>query len=544
MKHRLHASFLLLAAAALAAPAGAQYTTVSKSTGGAIADQDCYDQQMSGDGRFVVFSTRASTLVAGDANGFHDVYLRDVLLGTTERISQGLAGAEPDGDSRWPAVSDDGRWVVFGSGATNLVAGDVNGDWDAFRHDRLTGSTVLCSLTWLGAQTTLDSAVGAHSIDVSDDGRYVVFESNDNTLVPISTLGAARDVFLRDVTAAETHLVSYEPGAAASSGGWRPSITADGALVVFVSGDVMHADDVNLTDDVYGWHRGSGTIELISKTAAGTSGASPGRCDESRVSPDGRYVVFQSTCTDLDAADPHADRDAYLRDRTAGTTEVVSLHWDGSAGPYSDCFDPDVSADGRYVVFHANHELTRVEHSPFHFYFVYLRDRVRGTTEYVSVPRWWWPGAVAGGGGAYVSDDGALVLFQDAATYQESPSSIHRPLVQRRRDGVTNLMSLSTSDSYWTGMSMTLTAWDAAPFAPFWVLRSAKSTGFVYQGHHFDLGAPITMMGGGTSNAAGKCAWTSAPLPTAASGRTIQLEIASKSGGVWKDSNRVEVDVH
>lgn len=536
MQHLLHAFLLLAAPAGLLSPATAQYETLSKSTGGVIADEHCGDLQMSGDGRFVVFSTKAGTLVAGDANGYYDVYLRDTLLGTTERISQGLAGAEPDGDCRWPAVSDDGRWVVFGSGATNLVSGDANGAWDAFRHDRTTGTTVLCSITHLGLQTLSHSADRDHSIDVSDDGNLVAFESLDDTLVSEFTGGATRDLYVRDVAAGITTLVSIATGDWQSSGGWRPSVDATGSLVTFTSNDFhLHVDDPDGNDDVFAWHAGTRVIELVSRGPSGSSGSSPGNSKNARISPDGRWVVFESTCADLDPADPHLDSDVFLRDRVSGSTEVVSLDADGLATAYTDCSVADVSADGRYVAFQSNAPLTGVVHSPYYAKFVYLRDRTAATTEFVTIPRWWWPGTVVGGGEPHVTDDGSSVTFRDDAPYQESPSSVDRPIVRRERDGVTNLMSLTCYDAYAPGMTMTLTAYDAEPSAPFWVLRSAKATGFAYQGHEFDLGAPITPMGGGASDATGKCLWTSAPIPAAASGKTIQLEIASKSGAVWRD---------
>src|SRR5207253_2878782 len=96
---------------------------------------------LSADGRFVAFGSYATNLVAGDTNGQHDVFIRDRLTGTTERVSLSSTGNQGDGWSSGPSLSADGRFVAFTSGATNLVPGDTNGASDVFVHDRQTGIT-------------------------------------------------------------------------------------------------------------------------------------------------------------------------------------------------------------------------------------------------------------------------------------------------------------------------------------------------------------------------------------------------------------------
>ena len=102
--------------------AGAGATTlISISTTGGGADQNCNDPDVSGDGTQVVFWSPASNLVAGDGNGSNDVSVRDVTAGQTVRVSVGPGGVEANGPSYWPAISEDGPWVVFYSQATNLA---------------------------------------------------------------------------------------------------------------------------------------------------------------------------------------------------------------------------------------------------------------------------------------------------------------------------------------------------------------------------------------------------------------------------------------
>ncbi len=541
--HRSRLAGVGLLAVALAGPAASQYTTASLSTGGDIPDADVGDQQMSGDGRYVVFSTPAGNLVAGDTLGYYDVYLRDTVLATCERVSLGLGGAEPTGHSRWPAVSDDGRYVAFGSEAANLVAGDTNLAPDVFLVDRTLGTTTRISVTYLGGEPAT-GYWGDDMLDVSDDSRYVVFVSTSDDLVGTFTGGATRDVFVRDVVAGTTTLVSIAAGGTQSDGGWYPSIDDGGDLVSFTSNSwLIHPSDSDTNDDVFVWHRATGGIELVSAIPGGTSGSSPGNSEQGRITPDGRYVVFESMCTDLDPTDTFVDRDVFLRDRTLGTTEVVSLDRNGAAGPYSDCFTPDVSADGRYVVFHSNSELTGVVHSPFWLMHVYLRDRTAGTTEYVSVPRGWYSSVPVGGTGAHVSDDGTEVVFRDDAPPQEDPSGIHYTVVQRARDGETNIMSLVGYNGVGAGTPITLTGYDAPPDSLFIVAYSFNVEGTTFSGHDFDLGLPLTLQGFGLSDSLGGVSYTSLPVPLTAKGLTVYLELAAISGGTLYDSNYIGVEI-
>lgn len=148
---------------------------------------------ISADGRFIVFWSDAANLVAGDTNGFSDIFVHDDFTGTTERVSISSAGAQGDAASGECSISDDGRFVVFSSLASNLVAGDTNGTADTFLHDRLSGTTERISTTTLGAEGNSSSGGGW----LTPDNRYVLFWSNATNLCPGDT-NAARDVFLRD----------------------------------------------------------------------------------------------------------------------------------------------------------------------------------------------------------------------------------------------------------------------------------------------------------------------------------------------------------
>ena len=134
----------------LCAASPAQTTErVSVDSAAAQANGQSRAPVLSADGRFAAFVSPAPDLVAGDTNGFWDVFVRDRQLGTTERVSVDSGGAQGNGESGFyshaypipPAISADGRYVVFESAATNLVAADSNGVIDVFVHDRQSGVT-------------------------------------------------------------------------------------------------------------------------------------------------------------------------------------------------------------------------------------------------------------------------------------------------------------------------------------------------------------------------------------------------------------------
>jgi Tol biopolymer transport system component len=135
---------------------------------------------ISGDGRYVAFSSFASNLVAGDTNGHADVFVRDRVARTTERVSVDFGGVEGDGDSVQQAISNDGRFVTFGSYATNLVAGDTNGFVDVFFHDRVTGQTRRLSISPSGTEG--NGLSNAPCMTASGDA--IAFSTTATTLVP------------------------------------------------------------------------------------------------------------------------------------------------------------------------------------------------------------------------------------------------------------------------------------------------------------------------------------------------------------------------
>lgn len=537
---------LTLGFALSAAPLFAQdYEAVTETAAGGLPSAGVADLDMSGDGRFVVFSTPASDVIAGDTNGTYDVYLRDTTLDTTELISMTPSGLVGNSDSRYPRVTEDGRYVVFASLASDLVAGDANGAPDVFRYDRSTGTMLLVSVS----DAELQQNIGhwePRMCDISDDGRYIAFVTRATNLSGYDYHFSDRDVYYRDTVDETTRLISIAYLGDYRDTGWEPSVSASGEWVSFTSNSwMMHPDDSDSNDDVFVWHNASGLIEIASQTAAGFGGTG-GNSSKSTITPDGRYVVFESSCTDLHADDTATSQDIYLRDRAAGTTSLVSYNDDGSvyagswASSFPGCTDASVSSDGRFVTWQSSHRyMTQFESTG-----VYLRDRSVGYTELIQIPRWWWPLFSGDGGDSHVSDDGSKVLYTDRNGTPEHGSWSKWTGVFRLRDRSKNRVHLTHTTGVWWGSPAVVSVEGAEADAPFVVLRSMGHTGFSYGGASFDLSPSYKIAGRGRIGADGKASWASPTIPQSAAGLTIFLELAVfNSDGSISDSNFTQLKI-
>jgi Tol biopolymer transport system component len=169
---------------------------VSLATGGTQANNDSESPgAISADGRYVTFVSGASNLVAGDTNDTSDAFVRDRVKGTTSRVSVATGGTQADSYSSSSSISGDGRYLAFDSPASNLVAGDTNGPngSDVFVRDRVRGTTTRVSVATGGTQADSTS----FSSSISGDGRYVAFTSWAISLVAGDT-NHESDVFVHD----------------------------------------------------------------------------------------------------------------------------------------------------------------------------------------------------------------------------------------------------------------------------------------------------------------------------------------------------------
>ncbi len=311
---------------------------------GTAADGESNFPAISCDGRFVSFSSHATNLVAGDTNGLTDIFVRDRVTATTERVSVATGGGQAAGGS-YSALSADGRCVAFDSASADLVAGDTNGLTDVFVRDRQTGTTERVSVATGGGEANL----GGGYPSISGDGRFVAFESAASNLV-VGDGNSRGDVFVHDRQTGATERVSVSSGGLEANGdSGSPALSLDGRYVVFVSvATNLVAADTNGVADVFLHDRDLGTTERVSVGPAGEEGNN--QSSEGRVSADGRYVVFPSEATNLVAGDTNGASDVFVRDRVTGTTALVSVSTTGAVGN-GWSFDAVIASDGRTAVF-------------------------------------------------------------------------------------------------------------------------------------------------------------------------------------------------
>jgi Tol biopolymer transport system component len=313
---------------------------------------------VSANGRYVAFHSLATNLVAGDTNGVSDIFLKDLQTGTTTRVSTDSAGVGANGSSSFAEISDDGRYVAFQSGATNLVASDTNARWDVFVKDTQTGTTTRVSTTAANAQATSgNSSSRAEGVALSGDGRYVAFSSTATNLVAGDT-NNREDVFVKDTQTSAIIRASTDSANAQvnnNSIGYV-FVSDDGRYVAFRSDATnLVAGDTNAVVDVFWKDTQTGTTTRVTTDSSGaqvSSTPSPASLSLG-ISSNGRYVFFASNATSLVAGDTNSTADVFMKDTTTGVTSLISSSSAGTVGnsASSQTNGIGISADGRYVAF-------------------------------------------------------------------------------------------------------------------------------------------------------------------------------------------------
>jgi hypothetical protein len=206
---------------------------VSLTSAGAEAGAASSMPTVNQDGTSIAFQSSAG-LVAGDTNGFEDIYLATVDWGVVgnpviTRISNASGGGNPDAGSQAPSINTDGSIVAFASTATNLVASDTNAVADIFVYDRSLLTTYRISVSESEAQAGAASSAPS----ISGSGRYVAFASTATNLVTADT-NAVNDVFVRDRTGGHTTRLSTDAtGTQSTELSTAPAISRDGAMIGF-----------------------------------------------------------------------------------------------------------------------------------------------------------------------------------------------------------------------------------------------------------------------------------------------------------------------
>ncbi len=307
-------------------PAAAGYTLINHQSNGDQTDGFTSNPMASMDGRFVIYESTATNLVPGDTNGEQDIFVYDVLLDTTTRVSVHTNGAESDAFSQMADISDDGRYAVFATTATTLTDDTVTAStYNIFLHDLQTGETRLISRNSNGEGGNGDSLRPS----ISGDGMFVVFDSLADDLVASDT-NTARDVFLYDVANDTLTLISKSAGNVQSSNDSSEAvISGDGMTIAFASGSGSLAGTFANGTHIYVYDRQGNTLEIVDRASGfnGTLGDSLAALPS--ISYDGSRVGFLSHATNLVTGDTNNVRDFFVRDRNSHTTFRATIGDDG-----------------------------------------------------------------------------------------------------------------------------------------------------------------------------------------------------------------------
>ena len=409
-------------------------TLISVNLGGTNGGNwDSFPVGISTNGRYVLFETGASDLIAGDTNNASDVLVRDLQAGTNILVSAATNGLPGNDASDSSVMTPDGRYVAFVSAASNLVPGDTNGIRDVFVRDLLAGTTTLASV---GAQSASSSS---EAPQITPDGRYVAFFSNATNLLP-GIPPSAGEIYVRDLVAASTVWASSAARTTLQSlqNATNPVcfghvISADGQFVAYeVSPSVWPANGIVLRysletglsdivctnaavlssqpqDDqtlamtpdgrflaftanpnpspglaacIYVWDALSNSTTLVSGDLTGAVPINDSSLWPA-ITPDGRFVTFQSTATDLVTNSLAGDFHVYVRDLQAGTTRLVDADPNGVGSGVTALTAPQITDDGRFVAFDAV-DGSLVQGDANQFSDAFMRDLPAGTTDLIS----------------------------------------------------------------------------------------------------------------------------------------------------------------
>ena len=386
---------------------------------------------VSGDGRFVAFTSAADNLVPGDTNAALDVFVYDRQLSTVERVSVAGDGSQGDGDSRAPSIDRTGSVVAFMSEATNLAAGDANGQSDVF----VRRSGVGPATTTLVSPAADGSGPGDGASDepsLSRDGSVVAFASDATDLVA-GDANDHKDVFRRSLAdGAATELVSLRNGSSTVAGNgdsFSPSASVDGAQIAFASRatNLLGSSDDNDASDIFLRTPQSKSTALISQSC-GNDAADDASTDphiSSNTGSGGAGVSFVTDasnllqgCSGTPAPDNNNLPDVYFR--PLGPAPVVNerISRDPAGAQFNrPSLESAVSGDGRLVAF-AVAGLEASAGGPGSGAEVFGRDRstTPGTTARLSTP----PDGPALGPAVTespdISADGNVVVYASAAS--------------------------------------------------------------------------------------------------------------------------------
>lgn len=396
---------------------------MSADVDGGVANADAIRPVVSADGRFVAFDSEATDLVSGDTNQNTDVFVRDQVTGSTERVSVTWKGQEPRGDSKCPAISADGRHVAFLSNAWNMYAGGANlgsPRWDVYVRDRDAGTTERVSVNPDGSDADADSFC---PLAISGDGGRIAFGSWAS-LAPADpfSLEAEADVYVWDRETGGLEVASVDTDGVAR-GGIDPALSADGSTVAFASWAKLVPTAIpNGSSLVYVRDLSAGVTTVASLDPEGSFSLSAGDNTAPSLSDDGRVVAFLTRSRSFHVL-PQAKsgQNVILFDRDTGTSMASGAYRPMDCGHPAEPFQcnggalgrPSISGDGRFVTYSTRAMLLPAAYTRGDQ--VYVFDRITGRLRRVSVG----PHGTTGDSCSLepsISGDGETVVYRSSST--------------------------------------------------------------------------------------------------------------------------------
>lgn len=391
-------------------------TLVSVATNGVSGNFFSSNSVMTPDGRYVAFSSSATNLVPGDTNGIVDVFVRDLVAGTTRLVSTGAIGVlsngfpmSPASTSDSPAISPDGRYVVYYSSATNLYPGVLT--WgEVYARDLVGGTTIWVSSGGRTYNPITNDFNRPYSCNfkISDNDNYVAYEA-------LFGIGSTNGVILRyGLQTGLTDLIATNgnaPPVLAPQNIHTLDMSPDGRFVTYISNRIDAITNTAITI----WDAQTGLNTLVSVNTNGAPSAGP-FFDSPAVSSNGRYVAFLSGAADLTTNPVSSEYDLYVRDMVAGTTTMVDANANGSGAGVNATTVPVMSADGSTVIYDSRDLLTD---SRQEFSQIFAWNRAANSTELVSAHQASLPSqtpdGISGLGAFSLSTNGQFIAFYSDA---------------------------------------------------------------------------------------------------------------------------------
>jgi Tol biopolymer transport system component len=354
------------------------------------------------------------TRVSAGPNTGNHVYLRDRVASTMKLISYGVNTTDGTGGGK---ITPDGRYVVFITRATNLDPRDTDTNMpDIYIYDQNNETRQLASTNILGEKGNGAS----YRASLTPDGKYMVFVSSATNLVSgEANTNNSSDIFVKNLISGEVKRVSVDSdGNQANGHSESPSITPDGRYVVFESrASNLDANDTNNVEDVFVHDTETGTTERITNGQLRADRPHEPFSFPNRVggaiSSDGRYVVFYSYASDVVLGDTNDFADVFLYDRVTDTTQLISINELGDQGNHHS-LHPIISGDGRYVVF-LSVASNLVPGDANNHNDIFRKDLLTGQLELVSINSSGVQGN-APSAGSSVTSDGKFIAFYSWAS--------------------------------------------------------------------------------------------------------------------------------